>query len=92
MTTPLFVSYITSINTKMANAGRRIVLLVDNAPVHCDVQFSNLKLIFLPANTTAGTQPLDAGIIRQFKYFYRRYLLKYLVVKVNWDSEGASDD
>jgi hypothetical protein len=37
-----------------------------------------VKLVFFPKNTTAGTQPLDAGIIKNFKHYYRKYLLDYL--------------
>jgi hypothetical protein len=46
-----------------------ILLLLDNATVHSleDVSFSNIKLHYLPKNTTAHSQPCDAGIILLFK-------------------------
>ncbi|KAH9100555.1 hypothetical protein Ae201684P_006752 [Aphanomyces euteiches] len=47
---------------------RRIILLVDNAsPYRLNTTFSNVTLGFLPPNTTAYLQPLDAGIISAVK-------------------------
>jgi hypothetical protein len=43
------------------------------------MEFSNVKLVFLPPNMTAGTQPLDFGIIRNFKVKYRKMLLEFLL-------------
>ena len=40
-------------------------------------------LIFLPKNTTARLQPLDVGIIQNFKVKYRKKLVKYALAKIN---------
>jgi hypothetical protein len=70
MTTEFFMEYLEDLNTKMRVQERHILLFLDNAPVHPDgVRFSNIKLEFFPPNTTAGTQPLDAGIIKNFKLY-----------------------
>src|SRR6185369_10685240 len=37
---------------------------------------SNIRLHFLPPNTTAHLQPIDQGIIHSFKSNYRKYLCK----------------
>lgn len=79
MTSAIFSDYLTSLNTRLQQLNRNILLFLDNAPVHPSVVLSNIKLQFFPANTTAATQPLDAGIIRSFKCRYRRLLLYYLL-------------
>jgi len=47
------------------------------------MEFSNVKLVFLPPNTTVGTQPLDSGIIRNFKVKYRKMLPEFLLSHKN---------
>jgi len=37
------------------------------------------KITIFPPNTTCGTQPLDAGIIKHFKMKYRQLLMNYLI-------------
>ena len=49
-----------------------ILLYIDNCTAHPKVHLSNIKLIFLPPNTTSQLQPLDAGIIQAVKMIYRK--------------------
>lgn len=54
---------------------KRNVLLLDNAGSHTEPPtLSNVTVRFLPANTTAHLQPMDGGIIENFKVHYRCYL------------------
>lgn len=89
MTASFFTEYLQIFNAKMTKEGRNAVLLLDNATCHPDVTFSNVKLMFLPPNTTAGCQPLDAGIIKNFKVFYRSALLQWILG--NDATSNASD-
>jgi len=61
--------------------GRKILLLIDNCSAHPDINdlLVNIKLVFLPANTTSVLQPLDQGIIKNFKCHYRKMLLSKLI-------------
>ena len=62
MTTDIFRRYIKRFNASFRYVERNVAILVDNASVHkLKEEFSNIKLIFLPANTTSKLQPLDAG-------------------------------
>ena len=54
---------------KMKMQNRNVVLFLDNATSHqesIENNLVNIKLVFLPKNTTSMLQPLDAGIIRTF--------------------------
>ena len=62
--------YLDRLNQLMRQQNRNILLLADNAPTHLideTIQLSNIKVHFLPPNTTSHLQPLDAGIINSFK-------------------------
>ena len=51
---------------------------------------SNIKIVFLPKNTTSRLQPLDTGIIRNFKVKYRKFLVKYVLSRIN-DNASAEE-
>ena len=41
--------------------------------------FTNIELVYLPPNTTAHLQPMDAGIIHSFKAKYKQEFCKHLI-------------
>lgn len=52
-----------------------ILLIIDNAPSHpysIVNSHPNIKVVFLPPNTTALIQPMDQGVISTFKSYYLR--------------------
>ena len=53
------------------NQDRKILLLIDNVSYHSEKYLSNIKVQFLPKNTTSIMQPIDQDIIKTFKTFYR---------------------
>ena len=84
MTGEILKDYLTGFNLKMKAEKRSILLLLDNAGCHppelLQDKFSNIKIIFLPANTTSKLQPLDLGVIKKL---YRRHFLEYVSAKID---------
>ena len=79
-------TYLTSFNSKLRLEKRTILFLMDNAgchPEHLKGKYSNIKIVFLPPNTTSKLQPLDLGVIANFKTHYRRFLLQYVLAKID---------
>ena len=72
MNGPIFHSYMKNWNDELARQQHHILLLIDNAPSHIVDEYSNIKIQFLPPNTTSKIQPLDQGIIRSVKCAYRK--------------------
>ena len=64
----------------MGQQNRKVLLILDNVSCHPSIELSNVDLLFLPPNTTAATQPLDAGIIKYLKLKYRQALLNHLLI------------
>ena len=72
----------------MRKQGRKVILFLYNATVHPTSlidMYSNIKIVFLPKNTTSRLQPLDAGIIQSFKSKYRKKLMRYVIARINDD-------
>jgi hypothetical protein len=62
----------------MRREGRKVLLLIDNAPSHKDkdndgnqIELTNVTLVRLKPNMTAHTQPMDGGIIASFKSHFQ---------------------
>ena len=83
MTSEIMTEFLTDFNKKMEKAKRKVVLFLDNAACHVHLEMSNVKLIFLPPNTSSVCQPLDLGIIKTFKDFYKKKLLRHVVSKMD---------
>lgn len=79
MTSLLFEQYLTKLNKKMQTEDRTILLFLDNATSHPNIQLSNITLKFFPPNTTSKLQPLDGGVIANFKVNYKKLMLQNLL-------------
>lgn len=66
-TSVIFEEFLKIFNSRMECQGRQVLLFLDNATCHPNIIFSNVKLVFLPPNTTSACQPLEQGIIWAFK-------------------------
>jgi hypothetical protein len=65
----------------LQNPARKVLLILDNAGCHNlnGIELKNVKLKFLPPNTTSKLQPLDAGVIACFKRKYRQHFIRFLL-------------
>lgn len=80
MTTEIFKKYIKHLNASFVYANRKVALLVGNASVHkLKMEFNNIKLVFLPANTTSKLQPLDDGKVSLHLYHCIHIIRKTIV-------------
>lgn len=78
MTRELFKEWLLHVDNLMKIKKRKILLFLDNCSAHTDVPLlDNVKVLFLPANTTSRLQPLDQGIIQCFKRYYRREVVQH---------------
>ncbi|GBC09364.1 hypothetical protein RclHR1_00880018 [Rhizophagus clarus] len=81
MQVSIFNDILLKLNEKMKRRGRRIVLLIDNAPVHLILdetreKLDSVEVKFFPPNTTTALQPCDAWIIHSFKCHYKRLFIQ----------------
>lgn len=90
MTSAIFENWLLALDSKMKARNRNVILLLDNATCHPEIRLSNVKLLFLPPNTTSHLQPLDQGIIQAFKLDYRKRVLRSLVAHMD-EADSAFD-
>jgi hypothetical protein len=71
MNQDLMTDWLICFNRKMEMENRKIILFLYNATSHPNtLNLKNIKVIFLPPNTTSIYQPLDQGIIQNFRVHY----------------------
>lgn len=77
MTSSLFSDQLSKWDSMLRTKKRKIILIVDNCSSHPKINdiLTNIKLVFLPANTTSVLQPCDQGIIKNFKHNYRQIII-----------------
>lgn len=91
MTRELFEEWLVEFDRVIEGQGRKVVLLLDNCSAHnVRPKLTSVELAFLPPNTTAGLQPLDAGVIANFKALYRRRMLEWLVLMIDRSARCTS--
>ena len=76
MTSEIFVKSVTKFDKTCQRQRRKCTLIVDNCPAHPKMKgLKNVTLFFLPPNTTSKTQPMDQGMIRNLKHYYRKFVI-----------------
>ena len=83
ITSEIFNQWLSEWNSRLQRQSRRILLLIDNCPAHKLIgNYTNIDIHFLPANTTSVLQPMDQGIIKNFKFYYRRCLVNRYIAAI----------
>ena len=91
MTSTIFEEWLIALDKEMVKKKRKICLLMDNCSAHNvkDLKLEAVEIVFLPPNTTSAVQPLDQGIIRNLKHFYRKRSLQKIISAIDND-DGAT--
>ena len=95
MTSDILHKLLSQLNSSFKAQNRSILLFIDSAGFHRDPydlkgRYSYIKLVFFPANCTSKLQPLDLGIIQNFKVHYRKLLLRHIITMTT-DHDSATD-
>ena len=90
MTASIFQEWLLKWDNRL---NRKIVLLVDNCAAHiANINLRNIKVVFLPANTTSLIQPCDQGIIRALKAYYRREMRTRILENMEDTQDMSAND
>ena len=92
MRTGIMVTILTRLNNFLKRRERHLILFLHNAPCHPPLlmnMFSNIKVAIVPKNTTSRTKPLDVGMIKVRKVYYKRNLLQHIVSQVDREHSAS---
>lgn len=77
MTSEIFEQWLLRIDKRFARQKRQVLLFMDNCAAHNRIpKLKNIRVVFFPPNMTSVVQPMDQGVIKNFKHFYRRLLVE----------------
>uniref|UniRef100_UPI00398F087B tigger transposable element-derived protein 3-like n=1 Tax=Pristiophorus japonicus TaxID=55135 RepID=UPI00398F087B len=80
MTATIFAKWLKDFDQEMKRQRRNVALLLDKCSAHSsNVTLKNVKLFFLPSNAITLIQPLNQGIIRNFKALYRQRMMQKIL-------------
>lgn len=80
MTAEIFEDWLRKLDKTFRKQNRNILLFIDNCTAHKSIPLmDSVKVIFLPPNMTSVVQPMDQGIIKNLKHFYRCLLVRNLL-------------
>jgi hypothetical protein len=87
MTREFFLKWLRGFDLHVS--GCKVLLIMDNFNGHIPldqlpnhIQLRNTTIFYLPPNATSKIQPCDAGIIRNFKAYYRRRFNRLLLQRL----------
>lgn len=76
MTAALFEKWLLNLDKKFGREKRKILLFIDNCTAHNNLpSLKWIKVEYFPPNMTSVVQPMDQGVIKNLKHFYRRQVV-----------------
>ncbi|KAL4148757.1 hypothetical protein QTP88_002919 [Uroleucon formosanum] len=85
----IMTDWLMKFDKQMIKSQRKVPLSVDNAASHPHLKLQNVEPVFFPPNMTSHCQPLDQGIIQQFKKLYCKQLLQKAVADLDAGESSA---
>ncbi|XP_046400914.1 tigger transposable element-derived protein 4-like [Ischnura elegans] len=80
MTSDLFAKWLMKLDKRFVKENRQVLLFIDNCTAHNTIPvMENVKVVFFAANMTSVVQPMDQGIIKNLKHFYRGLLVENIL-------------
>nr|XP_042907454.1 tigger transposable element-derived protein 4-like [Parasteatoda tepidariorum] len=82
MTADICEKWIQKLDKLMIAEHRKIALIFDNCPAHpkdINKKLKNITVFYLPPNTTSKLQPMDRGVIQNFKLHYRKRMVRKVI-------------
>ena len=86
------LNLVSKYNAKMKRQIRKVLVFIDYAPSHPDLEFSNVKLKLLPTNTTSKSKPMDQGIIQTVKLKFRKRQLRHIISEMEKDKSKCGSE
>jgi hypothetical protein len=85
VTQAIFTDYLRALDAKMSSQNSKILHFLDQCATHPqDTSYlKNVKVVFFPPNSTSILQPLDQGIIRSFKHYYHKQLVRKTIYMID---------
>lgn len=81
MTTIIFYEFLAAVDGSMSVQSRKILLFVDICATCLPYTsfLRNVKVAYFPPNCTSMLQPLNLGILKCFRLYYRNHLVQKAV-------------
>lgn len=92
MTGEIFRKWLSDFDKEMsAKKHKVLLLLLDKCSAHhLNAHLSAVEVLFLPPNTTTKMQPMDQGVIANFKVHYHRRVIERLLIDIR-TADNAAD-
>ena len=93
MTGQIYTNWLQNWDRSLRIAGHKVLLLDDNCTAHRGIDdLTNIEVVFLPPNTTSLIQPMDQGIIKCLKGYYRVKLHERMITELDLDISRKATD